>query len=176
VITSENEIFYEQIDPYSNKWSISVTQWPFSEVTNILRLTVDLNLSEPIKEIKENQSELVYKRIISTSHSYVQMAIPTFVFIDESFQNLGQNLYTIDKNQSLQLYFPSYSQSIEYDPSFSIRANPGTQIIISTNDLIGILGVVFASVSLIGIVMGIIVVFKCINLKKREARWKGVSF
>jgi len=175
VVKTENEIFYQQIDSHSNKWSISVTHWPFREVTNILRLTVGLNLSEPIKEIKENISELVYKRFISTSHSYVQMVLPTFAIIDDSFQNL-KNLYELDKDQNIQLYFPTYTQTIEYDPHYSIRSNPGTPFSIYSNDLFGILGIVFSSVALVGIVIGIVIVVKYVHLKKKEARWKGVSF
>jgi len=178
VAYTENEIFYQQIDPHSNKWSISVKQWPFLSVTNLLRLTVDLNLSEPIKEIKENQSELVYKRFISTSHSYIQMVLPTFAFIDDSFQNLKENLFKIDKNQCIQLYFPSYVQTIEYDPHFSIRSNPGAALIYSSSfiGIFSILGIIFASIAIIGIVIGIVIVLKYIRSKEKEARWKGVSF
>jgi len=187
VIQSEsgNNTVYHQylVEPNTNKWSVNVTGWPFRDPANLLKLKVGFLICEPVIEITQDysQDELVMRYTLLTSHAQVRASLPYFAVVDYAFLELEDMVKYNVQNQSLEFYFPAFTMSIEYDPDFSIidEQNNGTggYAIVPNSGLNTILAPVFGVIAFVGVAVALIILTKRnIELKKKEAKWKEVSF
>jgi len=186
VVQSEsgNITVYHQflVEPNTNKWSVNVTGWPFQDLANLLKLRVGFQICEPIIEITNDysQDELVMRYTIVTSHAQIRASLPYFAVVDYSIMDLGDIVQYNTNNQSLDFSFPAFTMSIEYDPDFTIIEQDygtGGYASVPSDGETAILASIFGVIGFVGVIVTLfILILRNMQLKRKEAKWKEVSF
>ena len=121
-----------KIPKFAFKWEISIRNWPFKNVNNQLKLTLDVNTPNAFKIGKEERGYKNISTAVDAGFAKMLLNFPTYAIVD----GMVENIWMDNSTDKMGFIFPHFADML-YDPIVSFdTALPDNTFVISAGNIV----------------------------------------
>ena len=121
-----------RIPKFAFKWEISIKNWPFKNINNQLKLTLDVNTPNSFKIGREERGYKNISTAVDAGIAKMLLNFPTYAIVD----GMQENIWMDNSTDRMGFIFPHFADML-YDPIVSFdTALPDNVVVISGGNIV----------------------------------------
>jgi len=121
-----------RIPKFAFKWEISIKNWPFKNINNQLKLTLDVNTPKSFKIWREERGYKNISTAVDAGLAKMLLNFPTYAIVD----GMQENIWMDNSTDKMGFIFPHFADML-YDPIVSFdTALPDNVVVISGGNIV----------------------------------------
>ena len=121
-----------RIPKFAFKWEISIRNWPFKNINNQLKLTLDVNTPNSFRIGREERGYKNISTAVDAGLAKMLLNFPTYAIVD----GMQENIWMDNSTDKMGFIFPHFADML-YDPIVSFdTALPDNVVVISAGNIV----------------------------------------
>lgn len=121
-----------RIPKFAFKWEIAIRNWPFKNINNQLKLTLDVNTPNSFRIGREERGYKNISTAVEAGLAKMLLNFPTYAIVD----GMQENIWMDNSTDKMGFIFPHFADML-YDPIVSFdTALPDNVVVISAGNIV----------------------------------------